>query len=275
MEKLNQRDPRWAKIPLGYTTNTSIGSHGCTITCLAMLAGVTPDYVNERLKKVGGYANGNLVIWTKIPQALPNLIFVRRVKGYNNADVLANLPCLVEVDFDGSGTTNDMHWVLFIGNKRMNDPWTGREESTGKYPVRGYSVIKKKDSGIIISEVNTSESTPTNSVAPDVAVTTEPTTPPIPITETGTPSSTIEVTVGENTSEVVSSPNDIVVDNSGSGGDNTGSVPSVDIPIDWNTPPVEPQADQEVPQTRVPLNAVESAIASFFAWILRLINRGR
>ena len=110
-----------------------------------MLADVTPKYVNERLKAVNGYAYGNLVIWSKIPQALPSLVFVKRVNGYNNADVLANIPCLVEVDFDGTPRTDDRHWVLFIGNKRLNDPWTGKERPTSSYPIlKGYAIFKKK-----------------------------------------------------------------------------------------------------------------------------------
>ena len=144
MQPLNQRDPRWARQQLG-TSNTTIGSHGCTITCIAMLVGTTPDVVNKELKRVGAFANGNLVIWSKVPIAFPQLIFVKRVNSYNNADVLANLPCLVEVDFDGSPVTFGNHWVLFIGNKRLLDPWTGQNRPTSSYSIlKGYSVFKKK-----------------------------------------------------------------------------------------------------------------------------------
>lgn len=143
MEKLSQRDPRWSKIKLGFS-NVTIGGYGCTITCLAMLAGTTPDKVNEAMKRVGGYANGNLVIWSKVPQALPNLRFVKRVNGYNNDDVKANVPCLVEVDFDGTPRTDDRHWVVFKGNHLLNDPWTGTERYTNVYPIlKGYAIYKK------------------------------------------------------------------------------------------------------------------------------------
>ena len=65
MTPLSQRDPRWKDIKLG-TGSTTIGQEGCLVTCLAMLAGTTPDVVNEELKRVGGYQNGNLVIWSAL-----------------------------------------------------------------------------------------------------------------------------------------------------------------------------------------------------------------
>ncbi|OFW53962.1 MAG: hypothetical protein A2163_07780 [Actinobacteria bacterium RBG_13_35_12] len=146
MTVLSQRDNRWKDIPLGFSTNTSIGSHGCTVTCLSMLAGVTPDIVNSRLKQVNGFANGNLVIWAKVPEALPNLEFVKRVYSYNNTEVSANLPCIVEVDYDGTPATNDRHWVVYKGNQKLNDPWTGTERPTSVYPlIHGYAIFKVKD----------------------------------------------------------------------------------------------------------------------------------
>src|SRR3990167_3222485 len=177
MQPLNQRDPRWARQQLG-TSNTTIGSHGCTITCIAMLVGTTPDVVNKELKRVGAFANGNLVIWSKVPIAFPQLIFVKRVNSYNNADVLANLPCLVEVDFDGSPNTFGNHWVLFIGNKRLLDPWTGQNRPTSTYPIlKGYAIYKKKiDSTIETTgqETTTSEIPP---APPEAVVETPPETP--------------------------------------------------------------------------------------------------
>src|SRR3990167_4974870 len=161
MQPLNQRDPRWARQQLG-TSNTTIGSHGCTITCIAMLVDTTPDVVNRELKRVGGFAQGNLVIWSKIPVAFPQLTFVKRVNSYNNDDVKANLPCLVEVDFDGSPNTFGNHWVVFIGNQRLLDPWVGQNRPTSTYKIlKGYAVLtpKKKEDNIVSTgpETTTSE----------------------------------------------------------------------------------------------------------------------
>ena len=143
MQNLSQRDPRWANILLGTSKTTTIGSHGCTITCLAMLAGVSPDYVNDRLNEVGGFANTNLVNWTKIQAALPNLQFVWRGTPYDNDRVKNALPALVEVDFDGTGRDDDRHWVVYKGSQRLNDPWDGKEKPTSSYPKQtGYALIK-------------------------------------------------------------------------------------------------------------------------------------
>ena len=161
MQILNQRDNRWGDIALGFS-NTKIRDFGCTITCIAMLVDTTPDVVNRELKRVGGFAQGNLVIWSKIPVAFPQLTFVKRVNSYNNDDVKANLPCLVEVDFDGSPNTFGNHWVVFIGNQRLLDPWVGQNRPTSTYKIlKGYAVLtpKKKEDNIVSTgpETTTSE----------------------------------------------------------------------------------------------------------------------
>ena len=196
MIALSQRDSRWSKQQLG-TSNTTIGGFGCTITSIAMLIGTTPDVVNRELKRVGGYANGNLVIWSKVPVAFPQLIFIKRVNYYNNDDVKANLPCLVEVDFDGSPNTFGNHWIVFIGNQRLLDPWTGQDRPTSTYPIlKGYAIYKKKiDSTIETTgpETTTSEipqTPPSEAViepqiepAPEVTAVEEPTGGETPVAD--------------------------------------------------------------------------------------------
>lgn len=143
MQILGQRDPKWGDIKLG-TSNTFIKDYGCTITCIAMIVGTTPNIVNDRMKAVGGFANGNLVIWDKIPQAFPG-VNVKRVWSYDNADVLANVPnVLVEVPGKYIGGTGK-HWVVYVGNKKMYDPWTGKERPTSDMPEQsGYCVLTGK-----------------------------------------------------------------------------------------------------------------------------------
>ena len=146
MTRLSQRDGRWGNIPLGFPNTYNpllIKDYGCTITSIAMIIGTTPDVVNARLKAVGGFL-GSLVIWAKIEEAFPG-IKVRRVWSYNNADVKANVPnVLVEVPaypIGGTGT----HWVVFIGNQKLNDPWTGLERPTSDFPnPSGYCVLTGK-----------------------------------------------------------------------------------------------------------------------------------
>lgn len=146
---LGQRDARWGKIKLG-TSNATIGSHGCTITVLAQLANhyglkwnkqsYTPAIVNTRLLSVKGYARGNLVIWSKIKKAIPGLSFVWRGYKYENDKVSKNLPCLVEVNAKRIGASQ--HWVLYIGNQKMHDPWFANIKKTSYYPPTGYAIIK-------------------------------------------------------------------------------------------------------------------------------------
>jgi hypothetical protein len=145
---LSQRDIRWKNVPLGFSDLT-IGGYGCTITCIAMIAGLNPDEVNARLKAVNGFASGSLVIWSKIKEAIPWLEFEWRGYSYDNERVKGAVEeygaCLVEVDFDSNkiSTPNDKHWVLYVGNQEMIDPWTGAKKSTGWYPERtGFAVIK-------------------------------------------------------------------------------------------------------------------------------------
>jgi len=122
-----------------------------------MLAGLTPKQVNERLINVRGYAQSssgvfNLIIWSKIQEAIPWLQFEWRNYTYNSdADnnrvkqaIDKNGICLVEVDFDGTPRTDDRHWVGYIGNQKMNDPWTGTERPTSTYSIaKGYAIVNK------------------------------------------------------------------------------------------------------------------------------------
>lgn len=145
---LSQRDPQWKDIKIGNSTST-IGSYGCTLTCLAMMAGLTPVEFNQRMTAVGGYSVDR-VIWAKVHEACSwlNIPDGNRYYSYDNEKVLGAIKqygsCLVQVDFDGiTSTPNDQHWVLYTGNGKMVDPWTGNEVSTGKYPlVKGFVVVE-------------------------------------------------------------------------------------------------------------------------------------
>ena len=144
-EQLSQRDPRWKNIKLGYGSGT-IGMYGCTLTDLAMFAGITPDRLNTMLKgtsfRDSAFAGSskNLINWTKLEKYTNGLIkFHHHGYGYNK-DKITNAvskygACLVEVDFDGTGPKTNKHWILYKGNKKANDPWTGNEIPTSKYPI--------------------------------------------------------------------------------------------------------------------------------------------
>lgn len=147
MNILAQRDTRWKDLKIG-ASNSTIGNFGCAITCLAMLANTTPDIINNHLTTAHGYLEDR-IIWSTLNKTNCGLTFPDngRKYSYDNKGVLQaikdNGGCLVEVDFDGViSTPNDRHWVLFIGNNKAYDPWTGTEISTSKYPIlKGYCVI--------------------------------------------------------------------------------------------------------------------------------------
>ena len=145
MTKLSQRDPKWANEKLG-TSNTSVGNFGCTITALTMLAGLdSVSDTNSRLKGVNGFSNGNLLIWSKIESAIPWLKFKWRGYSYENDPVKTAISqaggCLVEVN--GAPIGGSKHWVLYIGDGKMIDPWDGKEKPTISYSATGYATIEK------------------------------------------------------------------------------------------------------------------------------------
>lgn len=135
---LSQRDSKWKDIKIG-ETNSTIGRYGCLITAIAIVTGTTPDVVNARLKEVKGFQD-DLVIWSKIPEALPGVEFRKLSSTYDNNVVRANLPCLVRVD--GSPIGSSQHWVVYIGNQQMIDPWFGEIKPTSFYVPNGYAIIK-------------------------------------------------------------------------------------------------------------------------------------
>ena len=147
MKLFSQNDPKWKDTLLGFS-NLKIGSYGCLITCIGMSIELDPDVVNIKLKAVGGFS-GALVIWSKIQAALPQLKFVWRSNVYDNTAVLSQIKrngfCFVETR---NRFTGSRHWVLFVGNKRLYDPWDGKEKGTGTYngllwSYSGFSAIDK------------------------------------------------------------------------------------------------------------------------------------
>jgi len=144
MTPLSQRDPKWGNLKLGFGTGT-IYSFGCTITSLACLLETTPDIVNEKLKSVNGFAGTtkNLVVWSALSKAFPRIKSATRYTSYDNQVVKEaierNGGCLVEVD--GSRIGASRHWVLYLGNQEMIDPWFGNIKSTSYYAPVGCAVI--------------------------------------------------------------------------------------------------------------------------------------
>lgn len=156
-----QRNPLWADDPLG-TSNVTIKYYGCVITCLTAIAKATSVQATNNLfiqNKV--YVNDNLVDWTRVPLAFPNLKFVFRSWVYDNNQVSnwiykKGLPVIVQVDATPIGSPKGSHYVVYLGDQKCMDPGTGKIESTSKYPnPLGYilydiTLIKPDDPIILI-----------------------------------------------------------------------------------------------------------------------------
>ena len=142
---LSQRDKRWGDTTLGYGT-TKIKDYGCLITALTCLArGSDVRKVNDILKANNGYvgANGNLVVWAKV-SVIPGLTFKYKYYYYDNQKVKQIIArdggCVVEVD--GAPIGGNRHWLLFIGDGKLIDPWDGQIKTTSSYQVISFVDIE-------------------------------------------------------------------------------------------------------------------------------------
>jgi len=142
----SQRDWRWYWKKVGFGKG-HFGNVGCTVTALTSLLFVagydlTPPQVAEKLRNVNGFI-GDLLIWNKVERLFPKVKFIFRYYKYDNTEVKKLIdkgtPVMVEVLLGGS-----RHWVLFLGDKMMADPWTGKVVPTSKYQPIGYSVFSIK-----------------------------------------------------------------------------------------------------------------------------------
>lgn len=142
----SQRDWRWFWKKVGFGKG-HFGNVGCTVTALTSLLYVAgydlnPPQVAERLRSVNGFI-GDLLYWAKVEKSFPKVKFKWRFYKYNNTEVKKlvdkGVPVLVEVLLSGQ-----RHWVLFLGDKMMSDPWVGKVVPTSKYTPIGYAQIEIK-----------------------------------------------------------------------------------------------------------------------------------
>jgi hypothetical protein len=132
----NQRNPLWGAAKLG-TSNTTVGGYGCLMTCAASMltdagAAMNPLQLNNWLKANGGFTGSNLFVFASVDK-------LNVVKFYNLIDC-ASTPApvaqldelvsqgdfvIVKVDFDPATIRTEEHWVRYLGNGQMMDPWQG------------------------------------------------------------------------------------------------------------------------------------------------------
>ncbi len=154
-QPLSQRDPLWRDMPLGFATDgRTIGSEGCTLTCVTMMANgfgfqETPATLNEKLKALGPNQGffGALIAWFGVARVLPGLRVDKLVECRNKPAPMAEidaaldsgLPVIVELDMSPSpGFQN--HWVLLYGREGndylMHDPWP--------YPTESRALLRQR-----------------------------------------------------------------------------------------------------------------------------------
>jgi hypothetical protein len=152
--QLSQRDTRWKLTKLGYG-DVTIGNYGCLITALTCLARLDDvSKVNDILKANNGFVNengnpekGTYLVWNAVSK-IPNLTFKYRYYSYDNDKVKAiieqNGACIVEVD--GTPIGGYKHWLLYIGNKQLLDPWDGQIKSTTSYTPLSFVDVEYTES---------------------------------------------------------------------------------------------------------------------------------
>lgn len=140
---LSQRDPRWQDIKLGFDHIRTIGTDGCALTCLAMMANgygyeETPESLNSKLIKLGagnGYI-GPLMVWAGMTRLYPKIgikeMYVcsdAKPVPFKRIDSLISNGQTVLVECDRSLATGEQsHWVLLTrkvdNDYIMLDPWS-------------------------------------------------------------------------------------------------------------------------------------------------------
>lgn len=134
---VSQRDLRWSNQRLGTVNGTTIGSHGCIISDMAMLATyyghpISPNTLDDILTNRNLYYDGNLFVNGSITNIFSDIFFDKVVYCETTAAPVNEIceylnsgkPCVVALINQGI-----KHYVLAVGfeGERIycNDPWMG------------------------------------------------------------------------------------------------------------------------------------------------------
>lgn len=134
---LSQRDSRWASLRLGTVSGTTIGSHGCVITSMSMMANyynhpITPSEINNFLTENRLYYDGNLFVNGSITRLFSDIKFDKVVFCENSPAPVSEIkhyldrgkPVVIALINQGI-----RHYILVVGYEGdrifANDPWMG------------------------------------------------------------------------------------------------------------------------------------------------------
>jgi len=149
---LSQRDPRWSDVKLGFSTVVTIGTEGCALACLAMMATgygypETPLTLNKKLIALGsgnGYI-GPLMVWGGLTRLYPK-IGIKEIYAcsevnpvpFKRIDSLLAIGQTVLIECDRSLATGEQsHWVLLT--KKVGDDYAMLDPYA--YPVDSKEVL--------------------------------------------------------------------------------------------------------------------------------------
>lgn len=140
VERYSQRDPRWAKVPLGFSKVTTLGSHGCFVTCLAMMIKKEPHIVNQLLKDGNAFGgkDRDLLISERAAKILNLQYFGKEMDINKPPDIQISIK---EVDMSPA-PGKQQHFVVRLDGSAIIDPWTGLIKKIGFYPFVSYRLFK-------------------------------------------------------------------------------------------------------------------------------------
>jgi hypothetical protein len=145
IKKFAQTDTRWSGEKLG-TSASTIGSHGCVISCLSSLFcyygfDTDPARFNQLCKDKGVYVSRNLVDWPKIENIYEFIKFKERIDcvktpaptGRLDEELTEGRPVILNVDLNPNQPGPD-HFIICIGKTEDNhyicyDPWYLNEDA--------------------------------------------------------------------------------------------------------------------------------------------------
>jgi hypothetical protein len=154
-----QRDPRWKDKPLG--TSGTIGSYGCVMTAetnaLNQLGIKTNPVANNAWRtENNGYHNGNLIVWEKVTEQHPDIIWEGKTWNPTDAQIKQKIAdgcsLVMLVDHNEGTPALDEHWVNSIpspiddGAIWIHDPWdnsTIRLRDRYKKPIPQFSSYRR------------------------------------------------------------------------------------------------------------------------------------
>ncbi len=196
-DALYQNDPKWKNVPLGQQNKETIGTWGCLLTSMTMVANgfganETPESLMNKLKNSGGF-QGALVIPAAMPGVVPGVIF----KGYQpcenhpaplsqiDAALAAGMPIIAQVDWSPKAGLQT-HWVVIYGKEGnrylMKDPYKYRGDSPTKklYLTDRYKHMGKDPAGAITGVVWFEGTPASGATASAPAVVSKPEKIPVP-----------------------------------------------------------------------------------------------